>query len=213
MYQQIVKECHDSGARLIAVSKTKSNSEILKVYDQGQRHFGENRVQELLEKYQSLPKDISWHLIGHLQTNKVKYIAHFISMIHSIDSLELLRTVNKEAAKCDRIIPILLQIKIAQEDTKFGLNHDEAIELLTLIKSGNFPNVSLMGLMGMASFTDDETQISSEFKLLSQLKDDWSLQLNLNLPELSIGMSSDYALALAQGSTMIRVGSLIFGTR
>ena len=213
IYQQIIEECNSAGASLIAVSKTKSNGEILKIYNRGQRHFGENRVQELVEKYESLPKDILWHLIGHLQTNKVKYIAPFVFMIHSIDSLDLLSTVNKEAAKCNRIIPILLQIKIAQEDTKFGLNYDESIELLTSIKNGNFPNVSLMGLMGMASFTDDETQISSEFKLLSQLRDEWSIQFNMNLPELSIGMSSDYALALVHGSTMIRVGSLLFGTR
>jgi len=207
-----IKSRLPEGVTLIAVSKTKSNQEILEAYNAGQRDFGENRVQELVPKYEALPKDICWHLIGHLQSNKVKYIAPFVHMIHSIDSEKLLSEVNRQAAKCNRVIPVLLQVFIAQEETKFGFSFDEV--RTTLHNLAQYPNVKVSGLMGMATNTGDVNQIRSEFRslnnFLSELKATNSEFAN---GELSTGMSSDWQIAVEEGSTMIRVGSNIFGTR
>jgi PLP dependent protein len=201
---------------LVAVSKTKPVSEIEKLYAVGQRVFGENKVQELVDKYEILPKDIQWHLIGHLQTNKVKYIAPFVSLIHSIDSFKLLKEVNKEAKKNNRVIDCLLQFHIAQEDTKFGLSMDEANELLSSIEFVEMQNVSIVGLMGMASFVEDEEQVRNEFRTLEQyfqvIKSHY-FKFNDHFNEISMGMSGDFQLAMEEGSTMVRVGSSIFGTR
>ncbi|MGC6432887.1 MAG: YggS family pyridoxal phosphate-dependent enzyme [Crocinitomicaceae bacterium] len=201
---------------LVAVSKTKPIDAILEKYNQGQRIFGENKVQELVAKYEGLPKDIEWHLIGHLQTNKVKYIAPFVSLIHSIDSLKLLKEVNKEAKKNNRVINCLLQFHIAQEETKYGLNLEEAKSLLESEEFIQMENVSVVGIMGMASFSDDENQVRDEFRILentfSILKSHY-FKFNDNFKEISMGMSGDYKVAIEEGSTMIRVGSLIFGNR
>jgi PLP dependent protein len=201
---------------LVAVSKTKPVSEIEKLYAVGQRVFGENKVQELVDKYEILPKDIQWHLIGHLQTNKVKYIAPFVSLIHSIDSFKLLREVNKEAKKNNRIIDCLLQFHVAQEDTKFGLSMDEANEILSSKEFVEMQNVSIVGLMGMASFVEDEEQVRNEFRTLEQyfqvIKSHY-FKFNDHFTEISMGMSGDFQLAIEEGSTMVRVGSSIFGTR
>lgn len=201
---------------LVAVSKTKPIDAILEKYNQGQRIFGENKVQELVAKYEGLPKDIEWHLIGHLQTNKVKYIAPFVSLIHSVDSLKLLKEVNKEAKKNNRVINCLLQFHIAQEETKYGLNLEEAKSLLESEEFIQMENVSVVGIMGMASFSDDENQVRDEFRILentfSILKSHY-FKFNDNFKEISMGMSGDYKIAIEEGSTMIRVGSLIFGNR
>lgn len=201
---------------LVAVSKTKPIDAILEKYNQGQRIFGENKVQELVAKYEGLPKDIEWHLIGHLQTNKVKYIAPFVSLIHSVDSLKLLKEVNKEAKKNNRVINCLLQFHIAQEETKYGLNLEEAKSLLESEEFIQMENVSVVGIMGMASFSDDENQVRDEFRILentfSILKSHY-FKFNDNFKEISMGMSGDYKVAIEEGSTMIRVGSLIFGNR
>lgn len=197
---------------LVAVSKTKPNAAILEAYQTGQRIFGENKVQELTEKYESLPKDIEWHMIGHLQSNKVKYIAPFVSLIHGVDSFKLLEEINKRAAQNERVINCLLQIHIAEEDTKFGFNEKEVIELLQSEAFKNLQNIKIVGLMGMATFTDNENQIRKEFKSLKKLFDKLSI-LYFPLSILSMGMSGDYQLAIEEGSTMIRVGSSIFGER
>lgn len=205
-----------AGCKLVAVSKTKPVSMIREAYDAGQRLFGENKVQEMVPKFEALPKDIEWHMIGHLQSNKVKYIAPFVSLIHSIDSSGLLEEVNKQAAKVKRTIPCLLQVHIAEEDTKFGFS---AQEVATLLQSAELPglaNISIIGLMGMATLTDDVQQIEREFRGLRQLFDTLkqkTLPANANMSELSMGMSSDFSLAVTAGSTMIRVGSAIFGER
>lgn len=196
-------------ARLIAVTKTKPVEMLMEAYDAGFKRYGENKVQEMVTKYEQMPKDIEWHLIGHLQTNKVKYIAPFVSMIHSVDSLKLLQEINKQAAKNNRVIDCLLQIFIAQEETKFGLSEEEAKELLESEEFHQLKNVRIAGLMGMASNTDDEDQIRQEFRGLKTFYD----SLNLPLTELSMGMSSDYLLAVKEGSTLVRVGSAIFGSR
>lgn len=212
---QLLKRQLPEGVTLIAVSKTKSNEEILEAYNAGQRDFGENRVQELLPKAEALPKDIRWHLIGHLQSNKVKYIAPFVHMIHSIDSEKLLAEVNRQAAKCNRVIPVLLQIFIAQEETKFGFSFDEAREVLK--NAAQFPNVEIAGLMGMATNTDDPAQVRNEFNMLHEffgsLKTSLPATGNWKPETLSMGMSSDWPIAVEAGSTMIRVGSSIFGSR
>lgn len=215
MYQQLLNQCTKANATLVAVSKTKPISAIETLYDVGQRHFGENRVQELVEKYEALPKDIKWHLIGHLQKNKVKYIASFVHLIHSVDSVGLLNTINKEASKNNRVIDVLIQVKIAQEDTKYGLTADEAMEMIRMNtdQPDLNPNVKIVGLMGMATFTDDQTQVREEFKRLISLQDTCAKELNMSLQEISMGMSGDYELALSEGSTMVRVGSLLFGSR
>lgn len=200
---------------LVAVSKTKPIDQILKLYEKGQRAFGENYVQELVEKQALLPHDIQWHFIGHLQTNKVKYIAPFVHLIHGIDSLKLLKEVNKEAVKNKRSINVLLQIHIAQEETKFGLNEQELEELITQLQKHPLEYVRIIGLMGMASFSENSEQIRSEFHYLKSLFSRYqSVHLpNFEMKQLSMGMSSDYKIALSEGSTMIRIGSLLFGSR
>ena len=201
---------------LIAVSKTKPNEDLLEAYDAGQRHFGENKVQELCEKWNSLPKDIHWHIIGHLQTNKVKYIAEFIHLIHAVDSLKLLQEIDKQAKKHERIIPCLLQFHIAKEESKFGLSISEAEDLLQTSVYATLTNIRIAGVMGMASFVDDEKQITNEFNELAQiyatLKNNYFKEV-ASFREISMGMSGDYTIAIKAGSTMIRVGSTIFGGR
>ena len=201
---------------LIAVSKTKPVADIQEAYDAGQREFGENTVQEMVEKQEQLPKDIQWHQIGHLQSNKVKYIAPFISMIQSVDSLKLLQEINKQAEKNNRIIDCLLQIYIADEETKFGLGFDEAIELLRSEEFAAFKNIRIRGLMGIATNTDKEKQLKDEFQELKVffdgIKQSFFRKEN-SFDVISMGMSSDYEIAIEQGSTMIRVGSTIFGGR
>lgn len=197
---------------LVAVSKTKPVSCLLQAYDAGQRVFGENKIQEMASKWEEMPKDIQWHMIGHVQTNKVKYMAPFVDLIHTVDSLKLLREINKQAAKHDRVINCLLQIKIAEEEHKFGLDHQDALLLLAKDIQATLPHVSIVGLMGMASFTDNKTQIETEFKKLSTLHKEFIKQ-HPQLTILSMGMSSDYTLALDHGSTMVRIGSSIFGAR
>lgn len=209
-YQAILSQLPEN-VKLVTVSKTNPAEKIKEVYDLGQRAFGENKVQELLEKQPVLPNDIEWHLIGHLQTNKVKYIAGFISMIESIDSEKLLKEVDKEALKNNRKINVLLQVKIAKEETKFGLTVDETKEIFNKYLNGNYPNIEIKGLMGMASFLDDETQIREEFSVLKNLFDELS-ELK-PLETLSMGMSGDFLLAIDCGSNSVRVGSAIFGER
>lgn len=194
---------------LVAVSKTKSNEAIMEAYALGQRVFGENKVQEMVEKYETLPKDIEWHMIGHLQRNKVKYMASFVHLIHGVDTEKLLAEINKQAAKHDRRIPCLLQVHIAEESTKFGFAESELSELITRVDE--FPNVEIKGLMGMASFTENINQIQQEFRGLKKRFD--QLFKNTEAAVLSMGMSGDYPIAIAEGSTLIRVGSKIFGAR
>jgi len=197
---------------LVAVSKTKPVELLNEAYKQGQRIFGENKVQEMVDKFEKMPKDIKWHMIGHLQTNKVKYIASFVSLIHGVDSLKLLREINKQATKHNRIIDCLIQIKIATEDTKFGMS---LIDLQLLLKSDEFKtldNIRIKGLMGMASFTTDNHQIESEFKYLKSIFDQIKKKYS-DIEILSMGMSNDYKLATKYGSNMIRIGSHIFGSR
>ena len=205
-----------SRVKLIAVSKTKPVEAIEEAYKLGQRVFGENRVQELVEKYEALPKDIEWHLIGHLQTNKVKYVAPFVAMIHGVESLRLLDTINKEGEKNGRVIPCLLQFHIAEEETKFGLDEAEAKELLESENYGRMKNIHIVGVMGMATFTEDRKQIRKEFHHLKTIFDDLKQNYFSHDPafkELSMGMSGDYPIAVEEGSTMVRVGSSIFGYR
>ncbi len=200
----------------MAVSKTKPASAIQELYNQGQRHFGENKVQELVAKAEELPKDIHWHLIGHLQRNKVKYIAPFVHLIHSVDSLELLQEINKQAAKANRTIDCLLQIFIATEETKFGLSVEELNTLLTSPEYDQMDNIRIRGLMGMASNTDDEAQVKREFASLKQLHTQIKQCYFENDPLfdiLSMGMSTDHDLAIAEGATIVRIGSLLFGGR
>ncbi len=202
--------------QLIAVSKTKPNSAVLSAYSVGQRHFGENKVQELCDKWESLPKDIHWHIIGHLQTNKVKYIAPFIHLIHAVDSIKLLIEIDKQAKKHDRIISCLLQFHIAKEETKFGLSYSEATEILASTAYSSLESITIVGVMGMASFVEDEEQIVTEFNELAgifkKLKETYFKNKD-SFKEISMGMSGDYPLAIEAGSTMIRVGSTIFGSR
>jgi pyridoxal phosphate enzyme (YggS family) len=201
---------------LVAVSKTKPVADLSEAYEAGQRHFGENKVQEMTEKWEVLPKDIQWHLIGHLQTNKVKYIAPYVHLIHSVDSLKLLAEINKQGAKCQRVISVLLQFYIAKEETKFGLDFDDATQLLNSDEYKSFKNIQVVGVMGMASFTDDESIVRAEFsqlkELFSKLKSTFFRNDN-SFKEISMGMSGDYQLAIEQGSTLVRVGSSIFGGR
>ncbi|SEM12420.1 hypothetical protein SAMN04487910_4186 [Aquimarina amphilecti] len=197
---------------LVAVSKTKPVSDLMEAYQAGQRVFGENKIQEMTQKWEELPKDIIWHMIGHVQTNKVKYMAPYVDTIHAVDSLKLLKEINKQAAKNDRIINCFLQIKIAKEDSKFGLSETDAIALLNSEEIKSLANVKIKGLMGMATFTDNTEQIIKEFKKIQSLYN----QLTVDNPEfkiLSIGMSGDYKLAIDCGSTMVRIGSSIFGAR
>lgn len=209
-YQNILSQLPEN-VKLVTVSKTNPAEKIKEVYDLGQRAFGENKVQELLEKQPVLPNDIEWHLIGHLQTNKVKFVAGFISMIESVDSEKLLKEIDKEALKNERKINVLLQVKIAKEETKFGLTVDEAKDIFNKYLDENYPNIAIKGLMGMASFVDDETQIREEFAILKQLFDELSSLKPLET--LSMGMSGDFPLAIECGSNSVRVGSAIFGER
>ena len=211
-----IKEQLPPHVSLVAVSKTKPTEMIMEAYQAGQRLFGENKVQELTRKYEELPKDIHWHMIGHLQRNKVKYIAPFVSLIHGVDSIKLLRTINKEGLKNNRIIPCLFQIHIAKEETKFGLSEKELLEILEGEEFKGFKNVSIRGLMGMATNTDDKEKVRSEFRNLHRLFDtikenyfNGSKQFSI----MSMGMSGDYPIAIEEGSNMVRVGSAIFGQR
>lgn len=196
--------------KLVAVSKTKPNEAIFEAYKAGHRIFGENKVQEMISKYEVLPKDIQWHMIGHVQSNKVKYMAPFVTLIHGVDSLKLLKEINKQALKNNRVIDCLLQLHIASESTKFGLSKIECIE--ALIAAESLENVTIKGLMGMATFTDDNCQIEQEFNGLKELYDQLAKQYS-EFEVLSMGMSGDYEIAIAKGSNMIRVGSKIFGER
>ncbi len=213
-YQEIKEKLGDK-ATLVAVSKFKPLEDIQALYDLGQRDFGENFVQELMMKYEALPKDIRWHFIGHLQSNKVKYIAPFVHLIHGVDTEKLLVEINKQGAKNNRVIDCLLQLHIAEEETKFGFSEQELEALLQKLKEENsFTHINIRGLMGMASFTEDQTKISSEFRKLKAVFDKTQSALaaadfNIN----STGMSADYEIALAEGSTMTRIGSLLFGSR
>ena len=213
--KQIQKELNE-GVSLVAVSKTKPNQAILEAYEAGQRIFGENKVQELGRKYEELPKDIEWHFIGHLQTNKVKYLAPFVSLVHGVDSLKLLKALDKEGRKNKRVISCLLQFHIAEEETKFGLDMQEAEELFSDPVFSDLEFVEIRGVMGMATYTDDEAQVRKEFHSLKQifldLKDRY-FQHQASFNEISMGMSGDYPLAMEEGSTMVRVGSKIFGER
>jgi pyridoxal phosphate enzyme (YggS family) len=201
-----------SHVTLVAVSKTKPVEDLMEAYDSGQRIFGENKIQEMAEKHQQMPKDIQWHMIGNVQRNKVKYMASFVDLVHGVDSLKLLNEINKQAAKHQRVINCLLQLKIAQEDTKFGMTSKEAHEILNSEHYKSLKNIAIVGVMGMASFTENTAQITEEFTLL---KSDFDSLKNTeeNLKVVSMGMSGDYPLAIENGSTMIRVGSSIFGAR
>jgi len=208
------RELASKGCKLVAVSKTQPVEKIQEAYEAGQRIFGENKAQELARKWDTLPKDIEWHMIGHLQTNKVKYIAPFVSLIHSVDSEKLLTEINKQGNKANRVIPCLLQVHIAEEETKFGLNKEELISLLDAVNS--YPFVKVVGLMGMATLTENKEQIRKEFMMLKRLFEelkDKKFSKNIEMKELSMGMSSDYTIAAEAGSTMVRIGTAIFGER
>jgi hypothetical protein len=210
-YKSIIAELGDK-VTLVAVSKTKPAEDILALYDLGQKDFGENYVQELVSKAEQLPNDIRWHFIGHLQSNKVKLIASFVHLIHGIDSIKLLKEVNKQGEKTNRVINCLAQVHIAEEETKFGLNEKELNKMLGNLNNQPLTHVNLLGLMGMASFTDDMKKVRAEFKKLNRLYDDLQIS-NLKLQILSMGMSGDYKIAIEEGSNMVRIGSLIFGER
>jgi PLP dependent protein len=214
-YVTITEELRSKNITLVAVSKTKPIEDISEMYELGQRDFGENYVQELADKALQLPKDIRWHFIGHLQSNKVKYIAPFVHLIHGVDSMKLLVEVNKQAAKNNRTLDCLLQIYIAQEETKFGLNEQELDSLLQEFSKSELVNVQIKGLMGMASFSDDMHKVRNEFRYLKKVFDKYtsSQTPNLKFQVLSMGMSSDYKIAIEEGSNMVRVGSLLFGNR
>ena len=213
MFSELTDELKATNTKLVAVSKTQSNEAITDLYNSGQRIFGENRVQEMIPKQEALPKDIEWHQIGHLQTNKVKAIAPFVAMIHSVDSMRLLLEINKEAAKNNRKINVLLQFHIASEDSKYGMNYRKCRELLEDNRFATLDHVNICGVMGMATYTEDDTLIRSEFrdlkKIFEKLKRDY-FHDNEQFTEISMGMSSDYKIALNEGSTMVRIGSLLF---
>ena len=215
-YHSILEEL-GSDVQLIAVSKMRTAAEIMELYELGQRDFGENYVQELLEKQSALPADIRWHFIGHLQTNKVKFIAPFVHLIHGVDSLKLLQEINKQGKKLDRVLHCLLQVHIATEETKFGLDADELKQLINVVSAAdaNFTNIFLDGLMGMASFCDDSRIVESEFISLQQLFMEYKFHTatNTRFTILSMGMSGDFKTAITHGSTMVRIGSLLFGSR
>ncbi|MEM9980971.1 MAG: YggS family pyridoxal phosphate-dependent enzyme [Bacteroidota bacterium] len=214
-YKEYAEMLRKQGATLVAVSKTKSVAQLQEAYKAGCRIFGENKVQEMTAKQEALPNDIQWHLIGHLQTNKVKYIAPYVSLIHSIDSLKLLKEINKQAAKHDRIIEGLLQIHIAQEESKYGLSFEEAKELLHSVTIKSLNNAKIVGLMGMATFTEDTTQVKGEFERLRDFFEETNAYAlpYVDCRILSMGMSGDYEIALQAGSNMVRIGSAIFGAR
>jgi pyridoxal phosphate enzyme (YggS family) len=216
-YQQIRNALDNTEVTLVAVSKTKPIEDIQILYDLGQRDFGENYVQEIQEKYPVLPKDIRWHFIGHVQSNKVKYIAPYVFMIHGVDSYSLLREINKQALKNNRVIRCLLQVYVAKEETKFGLDEQELAALLeNLMASSDMKNVSICGLMAMASFTDNLEQVRQEFKTVKSIFNKMKAQYfqdSTDFQSISMGMSNDYAIAIEEGSTIIRVGSKLFGSR
>ena len=217
-WKELKQELDNKGVTLVAVSKTKPVGDIKALYDLGQRDFGENYVQELVDKQEQLPEDIHWHYIGHLQTNKVKQIAPFVQLIHAVDSFKLLQEINKQAAKHNRVIDVLLQLHIAEEETKFGLDEKELFELLEYYdaQKADLQNVRICGLMGMATNTEDERQVRSEYKRLRNVFVHLKDAQFLNVPHFntcSIGMSSDYNIAIEEGSTMVRIGSLLFGAR
>ena len=208
---KIIQSTIPEHVTLVAVSKTKPAEDLQEAYDAGIRDFGENKIQEMCDKYEVLPKDIRWHMIGHVQTNKVKYMAPFVYLIHGVDSLKLLKEINKQAEKNNRVIDVLLQQFIADEETKFGLDEEEIHQIMTE-EIQNLPNIRVVGLMGMATFTDDENQVRNEFKTLKSNFD--LLQKNhSDVSILSMGMSGDYEMAIEEGSTMVRIGSSIFGNR
>ena len=216
--QNIIQISQDlpSNVTLVAVSKTKPISDLMEAYNAGQRIFGENKIQEMAEKFEQLPKDIKWHMIGHVQTNKVKFMAPFVALVHGVDSLKLLKEVNKEAAKNNRIIDCLLQVHIAQESTKFGFDESELFEVLKSEYITDLQNIKIIGLMGMATFTENQIQIRKEFSDLKTIFDKLTTIAslsNVRIETLSMGMSDDYKIAIDCGSTMIRVGSSIFGKR
>lgn len=210
-----IKSNLPSHVTLVAVSKTKPVAVLMEAYHAGQRIFGENKIQEMVEKQQQMPSDVEWHMIGHVQTNKVKYMAPFVSLIHGVDSLKLLREINKQAIKNNRIISCLLQLHIAEEETKFGLNTDELKDLLASEEFNQLKNIKIEGLMGMATFTDNKSLIEKEFRFLKSVFDHYRNMKthNCQFKTLSMGMSGDYQLAVACGSTMVRIGSSIFGER
>jgi len=210
-YEKIKSIANSYHAQLVAVSKTKPLDDILALHQEGQIVFGENYVQELVDKFEKAPSSIDWHFIGHLQSNKVKYIQPIVKLIHGVDSEKLLMENNKQAAKNNAVSNVLLQIHIAQEESKFGLDEKELMQILQYVSSGNYPNIQIKGLMGMASFTDNQTQVKNEFISLKKLYDQHSSEYQWDT--LSMGMSSDYQLALDCGSTMIRIGSALFGER
>ncbi len=216
MVKDALKELQTSNATLVAVSKTKPVAQIMELYNTGHRDFGENRVPELTEKYGQLPQDIRWHFIGHLQRNKAKYIAPFVHLIHSVDSPRLLREINKQAARSERSIPCLLQFKIAREETKYGFDLPTARELLGSEDFKSMQNVEIRGVMGMATFTENQDQVRSEFQHLKAIYDQLQKEFFADQPafrEISMGMSNDYKIALEEGSTMLRIGTLLFGPR
>jgi pyridoxal phosphate enzyme (YggS family) len=213
---QYVKEIGERNCTLVAISKTKPIDIIKEAYDSGQRIFGENKVQELADKYPQLPMDIQWHMVGHLQSNKVKYIAPFVHLIHSVDSIKLLKEIDKQAAKHDRIIFCLLQVHIAEEETKFGLTEEGLYQVLDEVVKSGFEYVKIIGLMGMATYTPDDEQVRREFRYIKDLLETASSKYqhrSIDLTQLSIGMSGDYKIALEEGSTMIRIGTGVFGAR
>lgn len=216
MIQKVLQDLESKNAKLVAVSKTKPVAQIMEIYEQGQRIFGENRVQECVEKQEVMPKDIQWHIIGHLQTNKVKYIAPFVALIHSVDSFKLLKEINKQAKKNERVIDCLLQFHIAEEESKFGLDLEKAKVIINSNDFEQFKNIQIVGVMGMATFTDDHEQVRQEFRNLKYIFDNLKTLYfsdQPNFKEISMGMSGDYQIAVEEGSTMVRVGSLIFGGR
>lgn len=210
-----IKSSLPSHVTLVAVSKTKPITDLIEAYNAGQRIFGENKIQEMTEKWEQMPKDIQWHMIGHVQSNKVKYMIPYVSLIHGVDSMKLLKEINRLAEKWKRTVDCLLQIHIAEEDTKFGLDEKELDELLTSEELNTFENIRIVGLMGMATFTENQEQIKREFLHLKSIFDQHSQQktANCQLTTLSMGMSGDYQLAIECGSTMVRIGSSIFGSR
>nr|WP_315223332.1 YggS family pyridoxal phosphate-dependent enzyme [uncultured Flavobacterium sp.] len=207
-----IKTSLPENVTLVAVSKTKPVADLMEAYEAGQRIFGENKIQEMAEKWEQMPKDIQWHMIGHVQTNKVKFMAPFVSLIHGVDSLKLLQEINKQALKNNRIIDCLLQIYIAEEESKFGLDENELNELLSSSEFKEMKNIRILGLMGMATFTEDQNQIKKEFMHLKSIFDSIKNKLE-SVSTLSMGMSGDYQLAIECGSTMVRIGSSIFGGR
>ncbi|QYJ68040.1 YggS family pyridoxal phosphate-dependent enzyme [Flavobacterium litorale] len=211
-----IKSSLPENVTLVAVSKTKPVANLMEAYNAGQRVFGENKIQEMTEKWEQMPKDIAWHMIGHVQTNKVKYMAPYVSLIHGVDSLKLLKEINKQAKKCNRVVNCLLQMHIAEEETKFGMDTDELEALINSDEFKSFKNVNVVGLMGMATFTDNQEQVKKEFLHLKSLFDELNCKpatSNFEPQILSMGMSGDYKIAVNCGSTMVRIGSSIFGSR